>query len=399
MRDDVVWFEIPFGLPFLSCLVTLRAAGGVRFLRAAVVGEVQPGLAWGVNHAGGHVIGNIVTAAISRHPQALDHIVYGGVEVGRGCEYIRHVEQGIAVLPGVRLAQNASEDLLHVNPGGAVGCGSQDVGERAVPPLFQRVDRDDVSHRAFPAHQVDAFQFVETGGLYLDFLFWGSCLHQFGPDSGECYAVLVIPGLSLDKDDGADVVAAVHLFCLGFFFQVVPKGYGNVEDVGVVLIVAHHDGKLDHILSLQARGVNETDDVAPVAWGGGQVEHKARFDVGKRVGAQVALEVMAFVNDHDGVEMGDDPDERGLVGTFDTFLVGGVGLDKLGKVLILVIHQPLVCGFRGKRLDAQHENAQLLLYDSRVEILAEEEGLLVVHFHPSVEERVYSLSVRMLWIP
>ena len=47
---------------------------------------------------------------------------------------------------------------------------------------------------------------------------------------------------------------------------------------------------------------------------------------------------MALVDNRDGIEMGDDLNELGLVGTFDMFLVRRVGLGKLGKILILVIH-------------------------------------------------------------
>ena len=48
------------------------------------------------------------------------------------------------------------------------------------------------------------------------------------------------------------------------------------------------------------------DDVALGAWSGCQVEHEARVDVGKRIDAQVTLEVMALVDNRDGIELGDD---------------------------------------------------------------------------------------------
>ena len=74
----------------------------------------------------------------------------------------------------------------------------------------------------------------------------------------------------------------------------------------MILIVAHHDRELDHVFSFQTRRVNETDDVALVAWRGSKVEHEARVDVGKCINAQVALEVMALVDNRDWIKMGDD---------------------------------------------------------------------------------------------
>ena len=199
--------------------------------------------------------------------------------------------------------------MFHVNLGRAIGYRCQDVGERTIPSFFQGIDCDDVSHRTFSAHQVDAFQLILIGCLYLDFLIWDSCFHEFSLDVGEGYAVFVILGLCLEKDDRTNIVAAIRLFALGFVFQVLSEGYGAIDYIYMILVVAHHDREFDHVFSFQACWVNKTDDVALVAWSGCQVEHEARVDVGKRIDAQVTLEVMALVDNRDGIEMGDDLNE------------------------------------------------------------------------------------------
>ena len=109
------------------------------------------------------------------------------------------------MLAGIGQTKNTPDDLLHVNFGGAVGECRQNIGERTIPALFQRVDSDDIANRAGRRKQPDVFQLVDLGGFDGDLLLRHADFNQFISELLKRRGTVLAFGLSLKKNDRANV--------------------------------------------------------------------------------------------------------------------------------------------------------------------------------------------------
>lgn len=157
-----------------------------------------------------------ITAAETCTVQALHNAAKGCAEViGRG-QHIRHIQCFDRMLAGMRLAQDAPDNLFHVDFAGTVGKRCQNIGKGAVPAFFQRIDRNDVPNRAVFAHQVYALQLVYISGLNCNLVVRYADVCQFFAQSLKGSVVLFASGLCLKQNDRADIPSVWRLsiaFC------------------------------------------------------------------------------------------------------------------------------------------------------------------------------------------
>ncbi len=214
------------------------------------------------------------------------------------------------------LAQHPADNLFHIDGGRFIGQRCQDIGERAIPPFFQRIDRDDVAHRTITAHQVHILQFVDIGGLDGDLLFRNFQLHQRGLDLLEGFLLLAGFRFGLEQNNRADVLAGDLLLGNGQRFQLAPQLQGVVDHFGLVGPVVDDDRQLDHALLLERQGVHKADDVAVVARGSGQIEDKAGVEVFQHLHRQVGFGVVAFIHHNHRLQGANDVNQCRGVGAF-----------------------------------------------------------------------------------
>ena len=153
------------------------------------------------------------------------------------------------MLACVRLAQDAPDNLLHIDFAGTVGKRCQNIGKGAVPAFFKRIDRNDVPNRAAFAHQVYALQLVYIGGLDRNLVVRYANVCQFFSQPLKGSAVLFASGLRLKQNDRADIaigLAAVQCLLL----QIVAQINSVKDHVVLALAVIHHNRQFYHILAL-----------------------------------------------------------------------------------------------------------------------------------------------------
>ena len=162
-------------------------------------------------------------------------------------------------------------------------------------------------------------------------------------------------------------------------------------------MVIDDDGQLDHIFTLQLHRIDNADDVAVVSWRGGQVQYEARVDGSQGFNSQVGFEVVAFVDDNHGIEARQHLDEGGVIHL--VIVSVRLGFARIfSQILILTIHAPAVFRVARKRLDAQHENGQLLLDLSRRNAVSHQCRFFIHHLNTPVEKAVDALPVGMVGI-
>lgn len=106
---------------------------------------------------------------------------------------------------GIGQTKNTPDDLFHVNLGGTVRQRCQNIGERTIPALFQRVDSDDIANRAGRRKQPDVFQLVNLGSFDGDLLLRHADFNQFISELLKRRGTVLAFGLSLKKNDRANV--------------------------------------------------------------------------------------------------------------------------------------------------------------------------------------------------
>ena len=125
------------------------------------------------------------------------------------------------MLSSIRLTEDTTQNLLHINYAGLVGKRRKNISKRTVPTFFKRVDSNDISHLTVAAHQVNALELILIGSLYLDLIFGNTYVNQLSFNLIERYVVLIRFWLSLKEYNRTDIPSAVSLIFFCQFFTGV----------------------------------------------------------------------------------------------------------------------------------------------------------------------------------
>lgn len=168
---------------------------------------------------------------------------------------------------------------------------------------------------------------------------------------------------------------------------------GARYDVGGRTMVVDDNGQLHHVGLFELHGIHEADDVALLARRGRQVEDKTRIDRLEHVHAQVGLEVVAFVDDDDRIQIRQHLNQSRFVRSCHAFGHAVVQLGVLRQILVFTVDATPVFVVGGERLYAQYEDGQLFADLHRGDVVAEQRRLLVYDLHRIAEMTVDLLPV------
>ena len=244
------------------------------------------------------------------------HAGHHAVGQGRGglgeaaCHHmgIGAVQRRAGAPPRVRHAQHPAEQLLHVLARPHVLQRAQNVGERAVPALLQRLDGDDEAHRTGTVEQVDAVQPTLLAGgdddlVRRDVLLLYQVLAQH---VGRCSTVAVV---RLEQNQRAQIAAALPFLMGGLGFELLAAQHRVAHRVFPGRVLGQHDRQLDHVLGFQFARGHAVQHVGLLRHRrGGQLEDGAGRNPRKRGKGGVGLGVVGLV-DHD-----DRPRQRQQIG-------------------------------------------------------------------------------------
>ena len=248
----------------------------------------------------------IVLIAESRAVQALDDMRHGIVEVVGGSQHIGHIECTLRVLARMGQTENPPQNLLHVNLTCLIGKRRKDIGKGAIPALFQRIDRDNVSNRAVWGHQIGVFQLVHIGGTNGDLFSGNTGVHQLVPQLFKGGRVLLALRLRLKQRDRTDIFARLGVLRICNFFQLVPQVNCVNQHLGLAVPVIDDHGQLYHVFVFQLHRVHIGDDIALLFRRGGQIQHKAGVEVFQHFKAQFRPGMVALVHDDKRVKLVDN---------------------------------------------------------------------------------------------
>ena len=299
------------------------------------------------------------------------------------------------MLARMRQTENPSQNLFYVNLTCLIGKGRKDIGIRAIPALFQRIDRDNIANRAVGGHQLHIFQLVHIGGTNGNLLSGDSLVHQLIPQFFKGGCVLLAFWLRLKQRNRTDIFARLGVLRICNFFQLVPQVNRVNQHLGLAVPVVDDHGQLDHVFVFQLHRVHIGDDIALFFRCGGQIQHKAGIEVFQHFKAQFRPGMVALVHDDKRVKLVDDLKQGGFVRFFN----GAVGLAqhlcKRGKIAVLLIGFQDLFAAPTEGVVGQHHNRQLLRYGGGVEVLPVQKLLLGVDLHASAEIHVDFLTVGM----
>ena len=201
------------------------------------------------------------------------------VEVVGRSQHIGHIECALRMLARMGQTENPSQNLLHVNLACFVSKGRKNIGKGAIPTLFQRIDRDNVTNRTAWRHQIGAFQFVHIGGTNGDLLSGDSLVHQLIPQFFKGGCVLLTLRLCLKQRDRTDIFARLVVLRICDFFQLVPQVDCINQHLGLAIPVVDDHRQLYHVFVFQLHRVHIGDNIALFFRRGGQIQHKAGIEV------------------------------------------------------------------------------------------------------------------------
>ena len=138
--------------------------------------------------------------------------------------------------------ENTPQNLLHVNLTCLIGKGRKDIGKGAIPSLFQRIDRDNVSNRAVWGHQIGVFQLVHIGGTNGDLFGGNTGVHQLVPQLFKGGRVLFALRLCLKQRDWTDIFTRLGVLRICNFFQLVPQVDCINQHLGLAVPVIDDNG-------------------------------------------------------------------------------------------------------------------------------------------------------------
>ena len=337
----------------------------------------------------------IVLIAETCAVQALDDMRHGVVEVVGGSQHIGHIECALRMLARMGQTENPSQNLLHVNLTCLIGKGRKNIGKGAVPALFQRIDRDNISDRAVWGHQLHIFQLVHIGGTNGNLIGRNPGVHQLVPQFFKGGRVLLALRLCLKQRDRTDIFTRLGVLRVCDFFQLVPQVDCISQYLGLAVPVIDDHRQLDHVFVFQLHRVHIGDDIALLFRRGGQIQHKAGIEVFQHFKAQFRPGMVALVHDDKRVKLVDDLEQSGFVRFFN----GAVGLAqhlcKRGKIAVFLIGFQALLTATAEGIIGQHHNRQLLRYGRGVEVLTVQKLLLGVDLHTPAEIHVDFLAVGM----
>ena len=320
------------------------------------------------------------------------------LEVRRGGQHIGHIQSRDRVLPGVGQAQDAPNDLLHIHLTGAVCQRCKDVGKGAVPALLQCVDGDDESYGAVGRKQICIFQLVDVGGLNGNLLCRNAVFYKDGADLFKSGSVLFALGLCLKQHDGADVAAAVAVFCHGLCLQNALHLDSVVQHIQLIVAVHYEHRQLDHVLLTQMNRIHNGDQVALLGGGSSQIQHKARVEIPKHLLAQSAAGMVTLVHDHHRAKLVDDLQQGGGVGILHRVGRSAQSLRQLCQTAVLLPCLELLF-LASEGIVGQHQNRKLLGNGRDVEPCGRQQLVFGVDLHPAVECHINFLAVGVRRVP
>ena len=248
----------------------------------------------------------IVLIAESRAVQALDNMRHSIVEVVGRSQHIGHIECALRMLARMGQTENPSQNLFHVNLTCLIGKRRKDIGKGAIPPLFQRIDRDNVTNRAVWGHQIGVFQFVHIGGTNGDLFGGNPGVHQLVPQLFKGGRVLLALRLRLKQRDRTDIFARPGVLRICDFFQFVPQVDCINQHLGLTVPVIDDHGQLYHVFVFKLHRVHIGDDIALLFWRGGQIQHKAGIEIFQHFKAQFRPGMVALIHDDKRVKLIDN---------------------------------------------------------------------------------------------
>ena len=180
-------------------------------------------------------------------PKTLPHGIHQQLRLlpeAKDVAFVQFLDFGF---PRARLAQNPPDQLREIIFRRRVGENRQHIGERAVPPLLQRLLGDDVADGTIPREQVQTLDVILVAGFHRNFIRRNSAIsyqkfpHIFRMDKSAA-ALVFARALHLHQTNRADVITRVrlvflsrHLQCIAFDFAgehgVLPARAFLVVDV------------------------------------------------------------------------------------------------------------------------------------------------------------------------
>ena len=248
----------------------------------------------------------IVLIAESRAVQALDDMRHSIVEVVGRSQHIGHIECALCVLARMGQTENPSQNLLHINLACLIGKGRKDIGKGAIPALFQRIDRDNVSNRAAWGHQIGVFQLVHIGGTNGNLLGGNPGVHQLVPQFFKSCRVLLALRLCLKQRDWTNIFPRLGVLRICNFFQLVQQVDCINQHLGLTVPVIDDNRQLYHVFVFKLHRVHIGDDIALLFRRGGQIQHKAGIEIFQHFKAQFRPGMVALIHDDKRVKLIDN---------------------------------------------------------------------------------------------
>ena len=319
------------------------------------------------------------------------------MEIRRIRQYIRGIQQWRLMLPRIRLTQDTAENLLYIDRRGAVRKRGQNIRKRAVPALFQCVDRNNVPNLTSSAHKVLPLKIVYVGSLDRNLFLRNAHRNQHRLDPVEGVAVVLRARLSLKQHDRPDIRTA-RLFC----------GYGLLLNTAAKLNCVLNDAltrgsvvnnrQFDHMLFLEFPRVNIGDNIAVLAWRCRQIENKGRIQVVQHLGAEVRTGVVAFVHNDNRFQMAKHLNQCRIrrIGQQHIFIFEILGKAEQIAVLLINLADILFLAVDAQRTVAHHADGQHLPNGIRRKILSVQQHFLCVDTDTTGELLIEPLTIRMI---
>ena len=297
----------------------------------------------------------------------------------------------------MRHAQHAAQNLLDVNRRVLVGQRGQDVGKRAVPAFLERIHRDDVAHRAVPAHQVVALEFVDVRRLDGDLRGRHLQRHQRLADFFKRGVVVCRARLGLKQHDGPHVLAAFGFFLLRQGFELAAQNQRAFNHLGLIGAVGHDHRQLDHVALFQRQRIDVADDVAVAARRGGQVKNEVRVQVLHHFHRQRALGIVAFVHHHNRLQAANHIDQRRRVVLRQqpVLRVARWRCQKRGQVAVFLKNLAVFLVLGTQRVKAHHHDRQLCQRHIVRKTCAHQQVAFFVHRHAVAKQHVEPPAIRV----